>query len=201
MFPSLAFLSSFFSFFLFFFVRVSISQRSQLISMSVNVKSFKKGLQIDFFSSGGTRVLSDSTGSSGDPWYCYPSHGFSNIYFSWTSQWDLHIKAAHSYLIGKKGSKNPASLDFYLRLMSYSWEKLKFEQHYSILLFFQWWGSKKFQLEFSFFSPFIVIYSLFVLQKPFKMFWWMKSQYFLGVLMYLALIIQYVCLWAGVWYH
>lgn len=105
MFPSLAFLSSFFFFFLFFFVCVSISQRSQLISMSVNVKSFKKGLQIDFFSSGGTRVLSDSTGSSGDPWYCYPSHGFSNIYFSGTSQWDLHIKAAHSYLIGKKDPK------------------------------------------------------------------------------------------------
>lgn len=107
--PSCFLLSLFFHlsfpFFLFFFVCVSISQRSQLISMSVNVKSFKKGLQIDFFSSGGTRVLSDSTGSSGDPWYCYPSHGFSNIYFSWTSQWDLHIKAAHSYLIGKKDPK------------------------------------------------------------------------------------------------
>lgn len=84
--------------------------------------------------------------------------------------------------------------------MSYSWEKLKFEQHFSILLcFVNCEVPRNSSWDFHLFLLFIVIYSLFVLQKPFKMFWWIKSQYFLGVLMYLALIIQYVCLWAGVY--
>lgn len=45
---------------------VSVSQRSQLISMSANVKSLKV-LQIDFFSSRDTRVPCGSSESKGDP--------------------------------------------------------------------------------------------------------------------------------------
>lgn len=77
---------------------VSVSQRSQLISMSANVKSLKV-LQIDFFSSRDTRVPCGSSGSKGDPWYYYPSQGFSNIFISRTAHWDPHFRAEHSCLI------------------------------------------------------------------------------------------------------